>query len=68
MERYLGCDIQRVTLSHPLNINDNNLNMSFTKFDYKAFTLMGDGELDEGSNREAQMLAAHYQLDNLVAT
>jgi transketolase len=33
----------------------------------RVFTLLGDGELAEGSNWEAAMLAAHYQLDNLVA-
>jgi transketolase len=31
------------------------------------FTLMGDGELAEGSVWEAAMGAAHYQLDNLTA-
>lgn len=34
---------------------------------YRVFTLMGDGELAEGSNWEAAMMAAHYKLDNLVA-
>src|SRR5215469_17156544 len=35
--------------------------------DYRVFTLLGDGELTEGSNWEAAMTAAHYRLDNLVA-
>src|ERR1700735_2454360 len=35
--------------------------------DYRVFTLLGDGELAEGSNWEAAMMAAHYRLDNLVA-
>lgn len=35
--------------------------------DYHVFTLLGDGKLAEGSNWEAAMAAAHYQLDNLVA-
>jgi len=35
--------------------------------DYRVFTLLGDGELAEGSNWEAAMTASHYQLDNLVA-
>lgn len=30
------------------------------------FVLVGDGELQEGSNWEAAMCAQHYQLDNLV--
>ena len=34
---------------------------------YKVFTLLGDGELAEGSNWEAIMAAAHYKLDNLTA-
>mgnify|MGYP005837196807 CR=1 FL=1 len=33
---------------------------------YRVFTLLGDGELTEGSNWEALMAAAHYRLDNLV--
>jgi transketolase len=35
--------------------------------DYRVFTLLGDGELAEGSNWEAAMSAGHYGLDNLVA-
>ena len=34
---------------------------------YRVFTLLGDGELAEGSNWEAALAAAHYDLDNLVA-
>jgi transketolase len=34
---------------------------------FRVFVLMGDGELAEGSNWEAAMAAAHYNLDNLVA-
>jgi transketolase len=33
----------------------------------KIFTIMGDGELTEGSIWEASASAAHYHLDNLVA-
>ena len=33
---------------------------------YHVYTLLGDGELAEGSSWEASMTAAHYQLDNLV--
>jgi transketolase len=33
----------------------------------RVFTLLGDGELAEGSNWEAAMCAAHYSLDNLIA-
>jgi transketolase len=34
---------------------------------YRVFTLVGDGELAEGSNWEAALAAAHYRLDNLTA-
>ncbi len=33
---------------------------------FRVFTLLGDGELAEGSVWEAAMAAAHYRLDNLV--
>lgn len=33
---------------------------------YRVFTLLGDGELTEGSSWEAAMTATHYRLDNLV--
>jgi transketolase len=35
--------------------------------DFRAFVLLGDGELAEGSNWEAAMAAAHHDLDHLVA-
>ncbi|APZ46672.1 transketolase [Polaribacter reichenbachii] len=34
---------------------------------HKVFTLLGDGEMAEGSNWEAFQSAAHYKLDNLFA-
>lgn len=34
---------------------------------YRVFTLLGDGELAEGSNWEAGLAASHYGLDNLFA-
>jgi transketolase len=34
---------------------------------YRVYTLLGDGELAEGSNWESMMSAAHYRLDNLTA-
>ena len=37
------------------------------KKNFRAFVLLGDGELAEGSNWEAAMAAAHHDLDNLVA-
>ncbi|WP_411169132.1 transketolase [Clostridium sp. MB05] len=37
------------------------------KKDYRVYTLLGDGELEEGQVWEAAMSAAHYKLDNLTA-
>lgn len=34
---------------------------------YRVYTLLGDGELEEGQVWEAAMCAAHYKLDNLIA-
>lgn len=35
--------------------------------DYRVYTLLGDGELEEGQVWEASMSASHYKLDNLTA-
>lgn len=37
------------------------------KRDYRVYTVMGDGELAEGSVWEGAMAASHYKLDNLCA-
>lgn len=34
--------------------------------DYRVYTVIGDGESEEGQVWEAAMFAAHYKLDNLV--
>ncbi|MBQ8689623.1 MAG: transketolase [Clostridia bacterium] len=34
---------------------------------YRVYTMVGDGESEEGQVWEAAMFAAHYKLDNLVA-
>ncbi len=43
------------------------LNAKLEKKDYRVYTILGDGELDEGSLWEAIMCASHYKLDNLIA-
>lgn len=37
------------------------------KKDYRVYTILGDGELEEGQVWEAAMFAPHYKLDNLTA-
>ncbi|MGI6413251.1 MAG: transketolase [Syntrophomonadaceae bacterium] len=43
------------------------LGAKMDKRDYRIYTLLGDGEIQEGMVWEAAMAAAHYRLDNLVA-
>lgn len=35
--------------------------------DYRVYSILGDGELEEGQVWEAAMFAAHYKLDNMTA-
>ena len=35
--------------------------------DYTVYTMLGDGEIEEGQIWEAAMFAAHYWVDNLIA-
>ena len=35
--------------------------------DSRVYTILGDGEIEEGQVWEAAMFAAHYKLDNLCA-
>ena len=37
------------------------------KADWRVFTILGDGEIEEGQVWEAAMFASHHKLDNLVA-
>ena len=43
------------------------LSAKYRKQDYRVYTILGDGESEEGQVWEAAMFAAHYKLDNLVA-
>lgn len=42
------------------------LSLQYQKKDARVYTLLGDGEIQEGQVWEACMFAAHYKLDNLV--
>ena len=42
------------------------LSAKLSKEDYRVYTLLGDGEIQEGQVWEAAMFAGHRQLDNLV--
>jgi transketolase len=63
-----GIEFNTGALGHGLPISAGiALAGKMDKASYKVYTLIGDGELAEGSNWEAAMMAAHYKLDNLVA-
>lgn len=63
-----GIEHNTGALGHGLSISAGMaLAGKMDKRPYKVFTLMGDGELPEGSNWEAALTASHYGLDNLCA-
>lgn len=63
-----GVEIATGSLGHGLSISVGlALAARLDGRQNRVFTLMGDGETQEGSVWEAAMAAAHYQLGNLVA-
>jgi transketolase len=63
-----GIEMNTGALGHGLSISVGMaLGLKKDKKPNRVFTLMGDGELAEGSVWEAAMAASHYRLDNLVA-
>lgn len=67
-KKVYGVEQNTGALGHGLPIAAGTaLAAKMDKKDYRVFTLMGDGELPEGSNWEAALTASHYKLDNLCA-
>lgn len=63
-----GIEQNTGSLGHGLSLSVGTaLSAKLDELDYQVFTLLGDGELPEGSNWEAALLASHYKLDNLCA-
>jgi transketolase len=63
-----GVEQNTGALGHGLPISVGNaIAAKLDDKNFRVFTLMGDGELPEGSNWEAALSAAHYKLDNLCA-
>ena len=63
-----GVEQNTGALGHGLPISVGNAIASkMDNSDFSVFTLLGDGELPEGSNWEAALTAAQYKLDNLCA-
>lgn len=63
-----GVEMNTGALGHGLSISVGMaLAAKMDRAPYRVFTLLGDGELAEGSNWEAGLAGAQYRLDNLVA-
>lgn len=63
-----GIEQNTGSLGHGLSLSVGTaLSAKLDELSFRVFTLLGDGELPEGSNWEAALLASHYQLDNLCA-
>jgi transketolase len=63
-----GIEFNTGALGHGLSISAGiALSAKMDALTFRTYTLLGDGELAEGSNWEAAMMAAHYGLDNLTA-
>lgn len=63
-----GVDVSTGALGHGLPVGVGiALGIKADKAANRVFVVVGDGELQEGSNWEAAMAAAHHKLDNLTA-
>jgi transketolase len=65
--RLAGIELSTGSLGHALGVACGSaLAAKRRKLDHSVFAITSDGELDEGSNWEAILFAAHHRLDNLV--
>lgn len=63
-----GIEMNTGSLGHGLSISVGiSLAAKMDQKSYQTYTLLGDGELTEGSVWEAAIAATHYKLDNLTA-
>ncbi|MDQ0222418.1 transketolase [Streptococcus moroccensis] len=63
-----GIEMNTGSLGHGLSVSVGSaLAAKLDGANYQTYTLMGDGELAEGSVWEAAMAATQYKLDNLTA-
>ena len=62
-----GCDASTGSLGHGLPMAVGMaLGARVQKKSFYTYCIVGDGELNEGSNWESAMIAAHYKIDNLL--
>lgn len=63
-----GVDMSTGSLGQGISAaNGIALSAKLSSKDYRVYTVLGDGELEEGEVWEAAMFAAQYKLDNLCA-
>ncbi|WP_099038196.1 transketolase [Mycobacterium neglectum] len=68
MTRVPGVDFSSGSLGHNLSVGLGiALGGRLNGQDFHTYVVLGDGELEEGQNWEAAMLAAHLGVDRLVA-
>ncbi len=68
MKSIPGVDMSSGSLGQGISAaNGMALAGKIDKKDYRVYTILGDGELEEGQVWEAAMYASHYKLDNLTA-
>lgn len=62
-----GTEFSAGSLGHGLSYSVGQaMNLKFMSMDAHVYTLLGDGECEEGSVWEAAMTASHHRLDNLT--
>lgn len=67
MRKIPGCDMSTGALGHGLAVGVGMaLAGRLQKKAFRVYVIMGDGELNEGSNWESAMAASHFGLDNLI--
>jgi transketolase len=68
MKKVPGIDFSSGSLGHGLSVAFGMaLAGRMQKRDYRAYCMLGDGELNEGQIWEAAMAAGHYRLQGLIA-
>lgn len=65
--RIRGCEVSSGSLGHGLPVAAGlALASKLENSEQKTIVLVGDGEMNEGTNWEAMLFANHWRLDNLV--
>jgi len=66
-QKVKGCDASTGSLGHGLAISVGlAVGAKMNKKSYRTYCMVGDGELCEGTNWEAAIIATHHKLDNLT--